>query len=154
MERVTPLRAIRAKCLECAGGSRKKVRVCARGGREAVDSCPLHPYRMGRNPARKGIGAPLSSENARLLKKPTAQADSFDDKKPSPQGSTPEINLGHPPSKFGQVGPAAVPGQKRRKLIRAAEAFLREFENAEGRCRDGTTRAGDPPGGAEPPPAA
>lgn len=45
----TPVRAIRANCLRCQGGSRKAVRECA------VD-CPLHSYRMGKNPNRAGIG--------------------------------------------------------------------------------------------------
>jgi hypothetical protein len=44
-----PVRAIRAKCLDCAGGM-KEVRQCSN------ESCPLHPYRMGRNPNRAGIG--------------------------------------------------------------------------------------------------
>lgn len=44
-----PVKAIRAKCLDCAGGM-KEVRLCS------TESCPLHPYRMGRNPQRRGIG--------------------------------------------------------------------------------------------------
>ena len=47
---VTPLRAIRAKCLECAGGKPSVVRNC-----ESVD-CSLHRFRKGHNPARTGIG--------------------------------------------------------------------------------------------------
>jgi hypothetical protein len=46
----TPVRAIRAKCVECQGGGRKAIANC-----EVLD-CPLHPYRMGKNPARTGIG--------------------------------------------------------------------------------------------------
>ena len=48
---VSPLRLIRAKCLECAGG-RGAVRKC----QEA--KCALHGLRMGRNPNRQGIGRP------------------------------------------------------------------------------------------------
>ena len=44
-----PLKAIRAKCFDCAGCP-KEVRRCA-----ATD-CALYPFRMGRNPNRKGIG--------------------------------------------------------------------------------------------------
>lgn len=40
----TPLRAIRAKCVDCCGGSTAEVRKCI-----AV-TCPLWPMRMGRNP--------------------------------------------------------------------------------------------------------
>lgn len=42
------LRAIRAKCIDCSGESVAEVRACA------LADCPLHPYRMGRNPNRKG----------------------------------------------------------------------------------------------------
>lgn len=45
-----PLRAIRAKCLDCSGGNRAHVRDCP------IEECPIWAYRMGRNPARKGIG--------------------------------------------------------------------------------------------------
>lgn len=46
----TPVRAIRQKCLECVGNSPKEVRKCI------AKDCPLYPYRMGKNPERKGIG--------------------------------------------------------------------------------------------------
>lgn len=46
----TPVKAIRAKCLDCQGGRPSLVRNC-----EMTD-CPLYPYRMGKNPNRKGIG--------------------------------------------------------------------------------------------------
>jgi hypothetical protein len=39
----TPTRAIRAKCLDCSGGSQSEVRKCV-----AVE-CPLWPFRMGGN---------------------------------------------------------------------------------------------------------
>lgn len=43
----TPLKAIRAKCLDCSCGSTKEVRECE------LIKCALHPYRNGRNPNRK-----------------------------------------------------------------------------------------------------
>lgn len=46
----TPLRAIRAKCLDCSDGSSYEVKHCE------VYRCPLWRYRDGHNPARKGIG--------------------------------------------------------------------------------------------------
>lgn len=49
MNNLSPLKAIRAKCLECAGRP-SEVRKC-----EAPD-CPLFIYRFGRNPHRVGIG--------------------------------------------------------------------------------------------------
>ena len=44
---MNPLRAIRQKCIECSGGSRKEVRLCS------VSACPLHVLRLGKNPGRR-----------------------------------------------------------------------------------------------------
>lgn len=49
--RITPLKAIRTKCLECAGG-RKAVKKCE------TANCALFSFKEGRNPRRKGIGRP------------------------------------------------------------------------------------------------
>lgn len=43
-KRTTPTRAIRQKCLECAGDQQSEVRLCH------MDDCPLWPFRMGKNP--------------------------------------------------------------------------------------------------------
>ena len=43
-KRLTPVKAIRAKCLDCCGGFAPEVRRCE------VTSCALHPYRMGHRP--------------------------------------------------------------------------------------------------------
>ena len=40
----TPIKAIRAKCLDCCCDSIQEVRLCA-----ATD-CPLYPYRFGHRP--------------------------------------------------------------------------------------------------------
>jgi len=47
---MTPLKAIRLKCLDCVCDVPKEVRLCP-----ATD-CPLYPFRMGKNPNRVGIG--------------------------------------------------------------------------------------------------
>jgi hypothetical protein len=47
-----PLRAIRAKCLECCGGSPKEVRLCT------DTTCALHPFRKGHNPFALRRNAP------------------------------------------------------------------------------------------------
>ena len=49
----SPLRAIRAKCLDCAGHQAKEVRDCL------IRTCALWPFRMGKNPNRKGLGPRL-----------------------------------------------------------------------------------------------
>ena len=45
-ESMTPMAAIRAKCLDCCAGSAQEVRYCV------ATSCPSWPYRMGSNPFR------------------------------------------------------------------------------------------------------
>jgi len=50
MEILSPLKAIRAKCLDCVADQPQEVRLCP------CESCPLWSYRMGHNPSRKGIG--------------------------------------------------------------------------------------------------
>ena len=49
-EILSPLKAIRAKCIDCMCGQVQEVRLCP------CEDCALHPYRMGHNPNRKGIG--------------------------------------------------------------------------------------------------
>jgi len=41
---VTPMKAIRLKCLDCSAGSAKEVRQCP------VKDCSLWPYRLGKRP--------------------------------------------------------------------------------------------------------
>lgn len=44
MKELTPIRAIRAYCIECSGSSTKEVSLCQ------LLSCPLYLYRMGKRP--------------------------------------------------------------------------------------------------------
>lgn len=44
MAKLTPLKAIRAKCMDCTNGQYIEVRLCE------IKSCPLHEYRMGKRP--------------------------------------------------------------------------------------------------------
>lgn len=48
---LTPLKAIRAKCLDCVCGQANEVRLCP------CTDCSLYPYRFGKNPHRAGIGS-------------------------------------------------------------------------------------------------
>ena len=41
-----PVKAIRAKCLDCCCGQMKEVELCPNTW------CPLHPFRFGKNPYR------------------------------------------------------------------------------------------------------
>ena len=42
----SPLKAIRAKCLDCCCDQITEVKLCTES------DCPLHPFRFGRNPFR------------------------------------------------------------------------------------------------------
>lgn len=54
---MTPVKAIRAKCLDCVCGQANEVRLCP------CEECPLWPFRLGKNPncKRKGQKAKESS---------------------------------------------------------------------------------------------
>jgi hypothetical protein len=47
MKVLRPMKAIRAKCVECSGGNRAEVRQCE------IEDCPLWPYRLGRRPKKQ-----------------------------------------------------------------------------------------------------
>lgn len=56
---MSPLKAIREKCLDCCCGSASEVKLCPSKG------CALWPFRSGHNPNRAGIGgSPLLKEKA------------------------------------------------------------------------------------------
>ena len=64
---VSPLRALRLKCLDCCNGSVREVRLCT-----AVD-CPSWPFRMGKNPWRKSLtGKERAERQARFSGKSPA----------------------------------------------------------------------------------
>jgi len=48
-KKITPVKAIRLKCLDCCCGSAHEVKLCV------ATQCPLYPYRFGKNPNRAGI---------------------------------------------------------------------------------------------------
>ncbi len=51
MRKLTPLKAIRTKCMDCSCYQPKEVRLCT------CTQCPLYSFRFGKNPARRGIGS-------------------------------------------------------------------------------------------------
>ena len=44
MNKISPLKAIRLKCLDCCLNQSNEVRDCT------ATNCPLHPFRFGKNP--------------------------------------------------------------------------------------------------------
>lgn len=51
MAKLTPIKAIRAKCLDCSNGQFKEVRLCP------VKNCPLYAYRNGHRPKSEELTA-------------------------------------------------------------------------------------------------
>lgn len=43
----SPIKAIRAKCLDCCCDQKEEVKLCP------ATACPLYPFRLGKNPFRK-----------------------------------------------------------------------------------------------------
>ena len=72
--RVSPLRALRLKCLDCCDGSASRVRLCT-----AVD-CPSWPFRMGKNPWRPPLSAEVRTHRAATMARNRASALSNPDK--------------------------------------------------------------------------
>jgi len=60
MNRLTPVKAIRKFCIQCAG-NQKAPRHCDN------KNCSLFDFRLGKNPGRAGIGAKRKSERFRQL---------------------------------------------------------------------------------------
>jgi hypothetical protein len=61
MKILSPLKAIRAKCLDCMCDQPSEVRLCP------CENCALYPYRMGHNPNRTGIGG-FKSDGEQIAK--------------------------------------------------------------------------------------
>lgn len=58
---LTPLRAIRTKCLDCSGNFYKSVKECP------ITKCPLYPYRMGKRAQRNNSsGKDDTTENVEI----------------------------------------------------------------------------------------
>lgn len=49
MSKLTPMKAIRKKCLDCCCGQKLEVKLCT------CKTCPLHAYRMGKRPQEDKI---------------------------------------------------------------------------------------------------
>lgn len=71
---LTPMKAIRAKCLECSAGNANEVKLCP------ITACPLFPYRFGKNPnvKRERTAAQLEAlRNGRLALKHLDKPNGF-----------------------------------------------------------------------------
>jgi hypothetical protein len=79
---MTPVQAIRAKCLDCMCGSAYEVKLCP------CSDCSLFAFRLGRNPNRAGKGH-FAARNAHITGDISAEAVSGGSYIPS--GETAEI---------------------------------------------------------------
>lgn len=57
-----PVKAIKAFCIDCMGGSYNEVKNCT------SQICALHPFRMGRNPYRTTVKRELTEEQREELR--------------------------------------------------------------------------------------
>ena len=72
--RVSPLRALRLKCLDCCNDSAQEVRLCT-----AVD-CPSWPFRIGRNPWRTPLDARERAQRVDRMRRNRAAASTSPEK--------------------------------------------------------------------------
>ncbi|MFY9211881.1 MAG: hypothetical protein WAO69_12190 [Aestuariivita sp.] len=72
--RVSPLRALRLKCLDCCNESAQEVRLCT-----AVD-CASWPFRMGKNPWLSPLSAEARAQRADLMRRNRVSALTTPDK--------------------------------------------------------------------------
>ena len=66
-EELTPLKAIRAKCIDCSGGSVYEPANCT------VERCPLYIYRDGHNPKRKGVSGAQNTRHRSITENLSAE---------------------------------------------------------------------------------
>jgi hypothetical protein len=73
-----PVKVIREKCLECCCWQPEEVRKCTATG------CPLHPFRMGKNPYRAKSSSP--AQRAAWMKNLQKAAAAQEEIKDNPEG--------------------------------------------------------------------
>lgn len=57
--KLTPIKAIRKKCLDCCCYQHLEVRLCP------VNDCALHPYRFGKRPKKQADSSTFSKEKTK-----------------------------------------------------------------------------------------
>lgn len=70
---MTPMKAIRAKCLDCCAGQYSEVKMCP------CTTCPLYDFRLGKNPNRKPRN--LTEEQREALREHARKAQAARKKK-------------------------------------------------------------------------
>lgn len=70
---MTPMKAIRAKCMDCCAGQYSEVKMCP------CTTCPLYDFRLGKNPNRKPRN--LTEEQREALRERARKAQAARKKK-------------------------------------------------------------------------
>ncbi len=60
MQVLTPIKAIRAKCMDCTCNQPTEIRECR------ITSCALWPYRMGKRPSKRQLEGEPSQETCEV----------------------------------------------------------------------------------------
>lgn len=68
---MTPMKAIRAECLDCCCGQYKEVELCP------CSDCSLYPYRFGKNPNIRLTDEQKAKKMANFKKSPIQQGEKF-----------------------------------------------------------------------------
>ena len=67
-KRISPLKAIKERCIDCSGGSFNEVKVCT------ATNCALYPFRLGKNPFSKKGKRVLTDDQRKELAERMAKA--------------------------------------------------------------------------------
>lgn len=105
---LTPIKAIRAKCLDCCCGSAKEVELCP------IPDCSLYPYRFGKNPNIKLSDEQRARRAAHFKIKPASRAH----KTPAQPGRVTILPRPKRPQRGGQT-------HKESPHIRSADQAIR-----------------------------
>lgn len=70
---MTPMKAIRARCMDCSGFSFKEISECAH------EECALHEYRSGHRPKQKATRTPVKAIRAHCID--CCNGDAYEPKK-------------------------------------------------------------------------
>jgi hypothetical protein len=95
-EPMSPLRALRARCLDCCGGQANEVAACP------VGECPSWPFRMATNPWRKPASEARRASARRTMERINARRKGGGGEtaaRPSKDGTAPRLATG------SRVGP-------------------------------------------------
>ena len=108
-KRLTPLKAIRAKCVDCCGSNTREVSACP------VEKCPLWKFRAGKRPKDGYDKSPLKTIRAYCLQ--CGELNSRDDVRLCEVKGCPLYS-----NRFGKSGRTLSDAEKKRRAALAKKA--------------------------------